>query len=175
MMNSHPKYGLPHYIQPTWISKGVASVGCNSFTETQPPSCAQTISVSLRWCFKNKCEHLNSNFVSFCLFQSGQTVSVDAKCDEPTLLGNVLDEIKQTFSQCWLCLTAPGCPPPTLHKLSPPPVTKTRHNHVTKHCGWHLQLCPIYYSFSFLSPLSALFLLSFMVTLPRARWSFYRL
>lgn len=32
--------------------------------------------------------------------QSAQTVSIDAKCDEPTLLGNVLDEIKQTFSQC---------------------------------------------------------------------------
>ncbi|KAF3834837.1 hypothetical protein F7725_027395 [Dissostichus mawsoni] len=32
--------------------------------------------------------------------QSEQTVSIDAKCDEPTLLGNVLDEIKQTFSQC---------------------------------------------------------------------------
>uniref|UniRef100_A0A8D3DUM4 AP-3 complex subunit delta-1 n=1 Tax=Scophthalmus maximus TaxID=52904 RepID=A0A8D3DUM4_SCOMX len=31
---------------------------------------------------------------------SGPTVSIDAKCDEPTLLGNVLDEIKQTFSQC---------------------------------------------------------------------------
>ncbi|XP_054646405.1 AP-3 complex subunit delta-1 isoform X3 [Dunckerocampus dactyliophorus] len=31
---------------------------------------------------------------------SGQTVSVDAKCDEATLLGNVLDEIKRTFSQC---------------------------------------------------------------------------
>uniref|UniRef100_A0A3B4WEK7 AP-3 complex subunit delta-1 n=1 Tax=Seriola lalandi dorsalis TaxID=1841481 RepID=A0A3B4WEK7_SERLL len=31
---------------------------------------------------------------------SEQTVSIDAKCDEPTLLGNVLDEIKQTFSQC---------------------------------------------------------------------------
>nr|XP_057930314.1 AP-3 complex subunit delta-1 isoform X3 [Doryrhamphus excisus] len=31
---------------------------------------------------------------------SGQTVSIDAKCDESTLLGNVLDEIKQTFSQC---------------------------------------------------------------------------
>uniref|UniRef100_A0A671VGZ5 AP-3 complex subunit delta-1 n=1 Tax=Sparus aurata TaxID=8175 RepID=A0A671VGZ5_SPAAU len=31
---------------------------------------------------------------------SAQTVSIDAKCDEPTLLGNVLDEIKQTFSQC---------------------------------------------------------------------------
>uniref|UniRef100_A0A1A8HDF1 AP-3 complex subunit delta-1 n=2 Tax=Nothobranchius korthausae TaxID=1143690 RepID=A0A1A8HDF1_9TELE len=31
---------------------------------------------------------------------SSQTVSIDAKCDEPTLLGNVLDEIKQTFSQC---------------------------------------------------------------------------
>uniref|UniRef100_A0A671VI49 AP-3 complex subunit delta-1 n=1 Tax=Sparus aurata TaxID=8175 RepID=A0A671VI49_SPAAU len=29
-----------------------------------------------------------------------KTVSIDAKCDEPTLLGNVLDEIKQTFSQC---------------------------------------------------------------------------
>lgn len=47
------------------------------------------------------------------LSQSGQTVSIDAKCDEPTLLGNVLDEIKQTFSQCWLCLTAEGCPTPT--------------------------------------------------------------
>uniref|UniRef100_A0A3Q3XJP8 AP-3 complex subunit delta-1 n=1 Tax=Mola mola TaxID=94237 RepID=A0A3Q3XJP8_MOLML len=31
---------------------------------------------------------------------SEPTVSIDAKCDEPTLLGNVLDEIKQTFSQC---------------------------------------------------------------------------
>uniref|UniRef100_A0AAV2L070 AP-3 complex subunit delta-1 n=1 Tax=Knipowitschia caucasica TaxID=637954 RepID=A0AAV2L070_KNICA len=31
---------------------------------------------------------------------SGQIVSIDAKCDEPTLLGNVLDEIKLTFSQC---------------------------------------------------------------------------
>ncbi|XP_035270123.1 AP-3 complex subunit delta-1-like isoform X1 [Anguilla anguilla] len=29
-----------------------------------------------------------------------QTVLIDAKCDEPSLLGNVLDEIKQTFSQC---------------------------------------------------------------------------
>uniref|UniRef100_A0A8C8JE75 AP-3 complex subunit delta-1 n=1 Tax=Oncorhynchus tshawytscha TaxID=74940 RepID=A0A8C8JE75_ONCTS len=29
-----------------------------------------------------------------------QTVSIDAKCDEPGLLGNVLDEIKLTFSQC---------------------------------------------------------------------------
>ncbi|XP_051979908.1 AP-3 complex subunit delta-1-like isoform X3 [Xyrauchen texanus] len=29
-----------------------------------------------------------------------QTVSIDAKCDEPSLLGNVLDEIKQTFSKC---------------------------------------------------------------------------
>uniref|UniRef100_A0A673MQH2 AP-3 complex subunit delta-1 n=1 Tax=Sinocyclocheilus rhinocerous TaxID=307959 RepID=A0A673MQH2_9TELE len=28
------------------------------------------------------------------------TVSIDAKCDEPSLLGNVLDEIKQTFSKC---------------------------------------------------------------------------
>lgn len=42
--------------------------------------------------------------------QSGQTVSIDAKCDEPTLLGNVLDEIKQTFSLCWLCLPAPQRP-----------------------------------------------------------------
>lgn len=39
-------------------------------------------------------------FRSFFPLQSGQTVSIDAKCDEPTLLGNVLDEIKQTFSQC---------------------------------------------------------------------------
>lgn len=46
------------------------------------------------------------------LSQSAQTVSIDAKCDEPTLLGNVLDEIKQTFSQCWLFLTAPGCTRP---------------------------------------------------------------
>uniref|UniRef100_A0A8C5F8B1 Adaptor related protein complex 3 subunit delta 1 n=1 Tax=Gadus morhua TaxID=8049 RepID=A0A8C5F8B1_GADMO len=28
------------------------------------------------------------------------TVSIDAKCDEPSLLSNVLDEIKLTFSQC---------------------------------------------------------------------------
>lgn len=50
--------------------------------------------------------HLCKNTATncFCLvflnLQSGQTVSIDAKCDEPTLLGNVLDEIKQTFSQC---------------------------------------------------------------------------
>lgn len=50
--------------------------------------------------------------MSLTLSQSAQTVSIDAKCDEPTLLGNVLDEIKQTFSQCWLFLTAPGCPRP---------------------------------------------------------------
>lgn len=54
--------------------------------------------------------------------QSGQTVSIDAKCDEPTLLGNVLDEIKQTFSQCWLCPTAPGCPP------TPPCPPSPKHN-----------------------------------------------
>uniref|UniRef100_A0A3P9P8N7 AP-3 complex subunit delta-1 n=1 Tax=Poecilia reticulata TaxID=8081 RepID=A0A3P9P8N7_POERE len=34
------------------------------------------------------------------LVKTVSTVSIDAKCDEPTLLGNVLDEIKQTFSQC---------------------------------------------------------------------------
>lgn len=60
--------------------------------------------------------------------QSGQTVSIDAKCDEPTLLGNVLDEIKQTFSQCWLCPTAlcDLCPAPLLH------LVETQHNHVTQ-------------------------------------------
>lgn len=41
-----------------------------------------------------------SNAALISHLQSGQTVSIDAKCDEPTLLGNVLDEIKQTFSQC---------------------------------------------------------------------------
>uniref|UniRef100_A0A4W5MVH5 AP-3 complex subunit delta n=1 Tax=Hucho hucho TaxID=62062 RepID=A0A4W5MVH5_9TELE len=35
-----------------------------------------------------------------CPSQADQTVSIDAKCDEPGLLGNVLDEIKLTFSQC---------------------------------------------------------------------------
>lgn len=70
--------------------------------------------------------------------QSGQTVSIDAKCDEPTLLGNVLDEIKQTFCPCWLCSTAPGCTWP----LHAPLLAETQHNHVTKkkHCGWHFSV-----------------------------------
>uniref|UniRef100_A0A7N9AS28 AP-3 complex subunit delta-1 n=1 Tax=Mastacembelus armatus TaxID=205130 RepID=A0A7N9AS28_9TELE len=43
---------------------------------------------------------IQGHHVCLLVKTSGQTVSIDAKCDEPTLLGNVLDEIKQTFSQC---------------------------------------------------------------------------
>ncbi|XP_061594169.1 AP-3 complex subunit delta-1 isoform X4 [Cololabis saira] len=43
---------------------------------------------------------IQGHHVCLLVKTSGQTVSIDAKCDEQTLLGNVLDEIKQTFSQC---------------------------------------------------------------------------
>ncbi|CAG07955.1 unnamed protein product, partial [Tetraodon nigroviridis] len=43
---------------------------------------------------------IQGHHVCLLVKTTGQTVSIDAKCDEPTLLGNVLDEIKQTFSQC---------------------------------------------------------------------------
>ncbi|MEQ2279545.1 AP-3 complex subunit delta-1, partial [Ameca splendens] len=43
---------------------------------------------------------IQGHHVCLLVKTSGQTVSIDAKCDEPTLLGNVLDEIKQTFSHC---------------------------------------------------------------------------
>ncbi|KAM8890493.1 AP-3 complex subunit delta-1 isoform 2-T2 [Synchiropus picturatus] len=43
---------------------------------------------------------IQGHHVCLLVKTSDQTVSIDAKCDEPTLLGNVLDEIKQTFSQC---------------------------------------------------------------------------
>ncbi|XP_024910067.1 AP-3 complex subunit delta-1 isoform X4 [Cynoglossus semilaevis] len=43
---------------------------------------------------------IQGHHVCLLVKTSGQTVSIDAKCDEPMLLGNVLDEIKQTFSQC---------------------------------------------------------------------------
>uniref|UniRef100_A0A3Q2NV63 AP-3 complex subunit delta-1 n=1 Tax=Fundulus heteroclitus TaxID=8078 RepID=A0A3Q2NV63_FUNHE len=43
---------------------------------------------------------IQGHHVCLLVKTSGETVSIDAKCDEPTLLGNVLDEIKQTFSQC---------------------------------------------------------------------------
>ncbi|KAJ4942981.1 hypothetical protein JOQ06_005493 [Pogonophryne albipinna] len=43
---------------------------------------------------------IQGHHVCLLVKTSEQTVSIDAKCDEPTLLGNVLDEIKQTFSQC---------------------------------------------------------------------------
>ncbi|XP_038136990.1 AP-3 complex subunit delta-1 isoform X5 [Cyprinodon tularosa] len=43
---------------------------------------------------------IQGHHVCLLVKTAGQTVSIDAKCDEPTLLGNVLDEIKQTFSQC---------------------------------------------------------------------------
>ncbi|KAG7514653.1 AP-3 complex subunit delta-1 isoform X3 [Solea senegalensis] len=43
---------------------------------------------------------IQGHHVCLLVKSSGQTVSIDAKCDEPTMLGNVLDEIKQTFSQC---------------------------------------------------------------------------
>ncbi|XP_049572774.1 AP-3 complex subunit delta-1 isoform X2 [Syngnathus scovelli] len=53
----------------------------------------------------NSCASMYSRSIQghhVCLLvkTSDQTVSIDAKCDEPALLGNVLDEIKQTFSQC---------------------------------------------------------------------------
>ncbi|XP_034035655.1 AP-3 complex subunit delta-1 isoform X4 [Thalassophryne amazonica] len=43
---------------------------------------------------------IQGHHVCLLVKTAGQTVSIDAKCDEPTLLGNVLDEIKQTFSEC---------------------------------------------------------------------------
>lgn len=43
---------------------------------------------------------IQGHHVCLLVKSSGETVSIDAKCDEPMLLGNVLDEIKQTFSQC---------------------------------------------------------------------------
>ncbi|XP_062250897.1 AP-3 complex subunit delta-1 isoform X5 [Platichthys flesus] len=43
---------------------------------------------------------IQGHHVCLLVKTADQTVSIDAKCDEPTLLGNVLDEIKQTFSQC---------------------------------------------------------------------------
>ncbi|XP_061634988.1 AP-3 complex subunit delta-1 isoform X7 [Phyllopteryx taeniolatus] len=43
---------------------------------------------------------IQGHHVCLLVKTSDQTVSIDAKCDEPGLLGNVLDEIKLTFSQC---------------------------------------------------------------------------
>ncbi|KAJ8419020.1 hypothetical protein AAFF_G00005190 [Aldrovandia affinis] len=43
---------------------------------------------------------IQGHHVCLLIKTADQTVSIDAKCDEPSLLGNVLDEIKQTFSQC---------------------------------------------------------------------------
>uniref|UniRef100_A0AAY4E6T5 AP-3 complex subunit delta-1 n=1 Tax=Denticeps clupeoides TaxID=299321 RepID=A0AAY4E6T5_9TELE len=43
---------------------------------------------------------IQGHHVCLLVKTSNQTVSIDAKCDEPSLLGNVLDEIKHTFSQC---------------------------------------------------------------------------
>uniref|UniRef100_A0A8C2IWH8 AP-3 complex subunit delta-1 n=1 Tax=Cyprinus carpio TaxID=7962 RepID=A0A8C2IWH8_CYPCA len=43
---------------------------------------------------------IQGHHVCLLVKTSNQTVSIDAKCDEPSLLGNVLDEIKQTFSKC---------------------------------------------------------------------------
>ncbi|XP_072516173.1 AP-3 complex subunit delta-1 isoform X3 [Salminus brasiliensis] len=43
---------------------------------------------------------IQGHHVCLLVKTADQTVSIDAKCDEPSLLGNVLDEIKQTFSQC---------------------------------------------------------------------------
>ncbi|KAG7488217.1 hypothetical protein MATL_G00030130 [Megalops atlanticus] len=43
---------------------------------------------------------IQGHHVCLLVKTTDQTVSIDAKCDEPALLGNVLDEIKQTFSQC---------------------------------------------------------------------------
>lgn len=60
------------------------------------------------------------------LFQSDQTVSIDAKCDEPSLLGNVLDEIKQTFSKCWLWPLTAQKPPEPPHAQNHIPCSETR-------------------------------------------------
>uniref|UniRef100_A0AAY5KXI1 AP-3 complex subunit delta domain-containing protein n=1 Tax=Esox lucius TaxID=8010 RepID=A0AAY5KXI1_ESOLU len=43
---------------------------------------------------------IQGHHVCLLVKTADQTVSIDAKCDEPGLLGNVLDEIKLTFSQC---------------------------------------------------------------------------
>ncbi|XP_035379249.1 AP-3 complex subunit delta-1 isoform X2 [Electrophorus electricus] len=43
---------------------------------------------------------IQGHHVCLLVKTANQTVSIDAKCDEPSLLANVLDEIKQTFSQC---------------------------------------------------------------------------
>ncbi|KAJ8374442.1 hypothetical protein SKAU_G00050220 [Synaphobranchus kaupii] len=43
---------------------------------------------------------IQGHHVCLLVKAADQTVLIDAKCDESSLLGNVLDEIKQTFSQC---------------------------------------------------------------------------
>ncbi|TRZ02843.1 hypothetical protein DNTS_026717, partial [Danionella cerebrum] len=43
---------------------------------------------------------IQGHHVCLLVKSSDQTVSIDAKCDEPSLLGNLLDEIKLTFSKC---------------------------------------------------------------------------
>uniref|UniRef100_A0A8C5AXT3 Adaptor related protein complex 3 subunit delta 1 n=1 Tax=Gadus morhua TaxID=8049 RepID=A0A8C5AXT3_GADMO len=43
---------------------------------------------------------IQGHHVCLLVKTADQTVSIDAKCDEPSLLSNVLDEIKLTFSQC---------------------------------------------------------------------------
>ncbi|XP_057181598.1 AP-3 complex subunit delta-1 isoform X2 [Triplophysa rosa] len=43
---------------------------------------------------------IQGHHVCLLVKTADQTVSIDAKCDEPSLLGNVLDEIKETFSKC---------------------------------------------------------------------------
>ncbi|XP_062869312.1 AP-3 complex subunit delta-1 isoform X2 [Trichomycterus rosablanca] len=43
---------------------------------------------------------IQGHHVCLLVKTADQTVSIDAKCDEPSLLGNLLEEIKQTFSQC---------------------------------------------------------------------------
>ncbi|XP_055073796.2 AP-3 complex subunit delta-1 isoform X2 [Misgurnus anguillicaudatus] len=43
---------------------------------------------------------IQGHHVCLLVKTADQTVSIDAKCDEPSLLGNLLDEIKETFSKC---------------------------------------------------------------------------
>ncbi|XP_061097905.1 AP-3 complex subunit delta-1 isoform X2 [Conger conger] len=43
---------------------------------------------------------IQGHHVCLLVKSTEQTVSIEAKCDESSLLGNVLDEIKLTFSQC---------------------------------------------------------------------------
>lgn len=46
----------------------------------------------------------------FCLFKGENSVSIDGKCDDSTLLGNLLSELKETLSSCWILLGTGAIP-----------------------------------------------------------------